>query len=74
MVVDRRLRRSRVCLEGERILLSNGPTAPSTLAFLVSRRLSYEVNYNQVTQFLRGHPRIVRSGTRQNRFYEINAE
>ena len=70
VVVHRGKRRARVRLEAERILKQMGETSIRTLTWKICESLPYDVNAQQVSNFIRNHPRIVRKGHRSNRTYE----
>ena len=71
MVVHRAKRRARVRLEAERILSEMGETSIRTLTWKICDCLPYDVNAQQVSLFIRDHPRIVKSGNRSNRTYVL---
>ena len=70
MVVHRGKRRARVRLEAERLLIEMGETSIRALTWKICQNLPYDVNAQQVSNFIRNHPRIVRKGHRSNRSYE----
>jgi hypothetical protein len=70
VVVHRGKRRARVRLEAERVLNELGETSIRDLTWRICCALPYDVNCQQVSNFLRNHPRIERKGHRSNRTYE----
>jgi hypothetical protein len=70
MVVNRAERRARIRLAAERILTETGEISIRDLTWKICCALPYDVNCQQVSAFLKDHPRIERKGNRSNRTYE----
>jgi hypothetical protein len=73
MVVHRAKRRARVRLEAERILSELGETSIRTLTYRICDCLPYDVNVQQVSLFIRDHPRITKGGSRSNVTYVLES-
>jgi len=68
----RRLKRARVRLEAEKVLLGCGEASVAELTYILDQRLKWAMNKSEVGIYLRHHPRIERRKERNIVIYCIH--